>query len=147
MSSAPGMSSVGPPPVPEKSSKRGCIIAVVVVLLLLVGGCVGFFWWSAKNAGKLMAMGVEAIKKGAPEMIASDVPPELRDELNRQLDAYADRMRQFNPAAAASGTDPNALMAPMQQLQLAMGDKQLTTDEIQRFVDAVKALEASAPRP
>jgi hypothetical protein len=127
-----------PPPAPASSGKRGCVIAAVIVLLLLLVGCVGGVYYCATHAGKLMTASLGALRVEAERSLADDVPPELRDELWKEWDAYASYVEGFDAMSPPPGTDPNKLVLPMQQIPALLGDKRLTADEVRTLITSLR---------
>ena len=78
---APAPEVAPPPPEPTGSSRRGCCIAVVVVLLVAIVGCFGACYLAVRNAGNLMAFGMEQQRPELEKLVDPSVDAETSEGL------------------------------------------------------------------
>lgn len=132
-----------PPPVPPaapegKRSTRGCVIAVVITLVVLLGACGACTWYCATHAPQLVAMGLSQDRGKFEEAIADDVSQETREAFWAEYDAYIAHFETMQD----EGFSLEALgpaMEPMQALQQAFADGELSEEEMRAFIERTRA--------
>jgi hypothetical protein len=139
------MSAPPPPPPPERSARRGCCIAAVVLLVLAMAGCAGGCALLFFNVGPLMAWAVSQQRAAIEPMLAPEVSEEAKDELWRELSAYADTLRGLDMTKLQQPGTAESVMAPFQYVQQAMSDRSITAEEVQRIIELCRQARGESP--
>jgi len=122
---------------PQGKSKKGCIIAVVVVLFLVIAGCFGACFMAGKNAGKLMAWGMDKMRPEVVAALDSNADQATKDSFLSEFDAVKDLAAQ-PITSEEDGKRLESVGEAMRILQEIMGDKNITQDEMERFIAAAR---------
>ncbi len=114
-----------------------CGIASIVFLVFL------FLTGSLLLGGglrKLVALAFGEVQSESEKLYAADVPPASRAALKAGLLSLRDRLADGKVALGD-------VLPLLQQLQSAIGDGQLTADEVERLTKAIESTESSAKPP
>jgi hypothetical protein len=146
MSTTPGLSAPPPPPPPPPSSRRGCCIAAVVVLVLAMAACTGGCALLMVNIGSFMSWGVTQQRAVIEPALAPEVSEETKDELFRELDAYADQLRDMR-LSDMQQANMEKVMAPLQYMSGIMADHTVTAEEAEKLVEMCRTARGDAAKP
>ena len=131
-----------PPSIPTETgskSRRGCLIAVLVVVLLLIAACGGGCVYVMRNPGKFAGMSLGWGREGIIASLATACTEQQKADFTTEYDAYLEFLRGLDMAAMqAAGPDAQKLFTPAQFLGEISGDKTITPDEADRFIELAR---------